>query len=68
MNPEDRISDAITDMLCISEIMVTLADVSAPDGGLPATWMRFLGGCISDVADRVSGIPTQKGVAIRHTP
>jgi hypothetical protein len=68
LSPEGRISNAITDMLVISEIMVTLEEATAPDGTLSSTWMGFLGRCLSDVADRMSVIPTQKWVAIRHTP
>jgi hypothetical protein len=68
MNPEERISNAITDLVCISETMCTLAEATAPDGTLSSTWMGFLGSCLSDVADRMSVIPTQKRVAIRHTP
>jgi hypothetical protein len=33
-------------------------------GDLPAIWMRFLGGCTSDVADRISaGSDVNKGSA-----
>jgi hypothetical protein len=51
MSPEERLSGALADLLVISEIMHALADVTAPDGTLPSTWMGFLGSCVGDVAN-----------------
>ncbi len=45
---------AIIDLVVVSEIMAVLAVAAQDtDNRVPATWMRFLGGCLETVADRL---------------
>jgi hypothetical protein len=57
MSPQ--INDAFIELLCISEIMQSLAEKAAAESErLPAPWMKFFGERICEVADRISASPT----------
>jgi hypothetical protein len=53
--PMDNIKEAMMEMQCISEIMTELGENATRDNGmLPATWMIWLGGCVSNAVAKVS--------------
>ena len=45
---------AVIDLIVVGEIMTVLANAAQDTTNeVPATWMRFLGGCLSGIADRL---------------
>ena len=52
---KDRIGEAVTELRCIAEIMAELgANAMQDDGMVPASWMIWLGACVSSATERTS--------------
>ncbi len=52
---KDRIGEAVTELRCIAEIMAELgANAMQDDGVVPASWMIWLGACVSSATERTS--------------
>jgi len=52
---KDRIGEAVTELRCIAEIMAELGANAMQDNAMvPASWMIWLGACVSSATERTS--------------
>lgn len=52
---KDRIGEAVTELRCIAEIMAELGANATQDNAMvPASWMIWLGACVSSATERTS--------------
>jgi hypothetical protein len=50
-----ELADAAKELLCIAEVMLTLAETPAQtDGAVPARWMVWLGDCVGGATSRLT--------------
>lgn len=54
---KDQIGQAVRELRCIAEIMADLgANAMQDDGEVPASWIIWLGACVSSATERASDV------------